>query len=163
MVDLNAGELVPDTLISKLQTIYVLIDEADRHTLRPFDLTPTQCIALRAVNRTPGGLAVSRLAEQLLCTRGNATRLVRRLAAAGLVNTAGGHDQRLVLVHITATGVTRLAKAEAALSLAHDAQCAPLSHDDQLALVALAERLTSAFELSRDRRVALTGGSQQVT
>jgi MarR family 2-MHQ and catechol resistance regulon transcriptional repressor len=100
-------------LVQQLQRIYVLLDDGERRALRGENLTPTQFTLLRCVDEdTTHALSISRLAEMMLCTRGNVTRLVRRLEVLGLVSTRGhDQDQRLVLVSLTSNGSKRLGRA----------------------------------------------------
>ncbi|MCI0397218.1 MAG: MarR family transcriptional regulator [Chloroflexi bacterium] len=99
-----------------LQKIYVLLDDGDRRALRQVELTPTQYNLLQRLGTVPEeGLTITKLARLLLCTRGNVTRLVRRLEQQGLVLLSGdANDQRLVRVTLTPTGVGRLQAARAA-------------------------------------------------
>lgn len=109
-----------DELRWQLQQIHVLLEDGDRAALRPAQLTPTQFTLLSQVANGPDvGMTVTQLATSLLCTRGNAARLVRRLHETGLVATRGDdHDQRLVVVQLTPQGRRRLADARRRLSAA---------------------------------------------
>lgn len=134
----------------QLQQIFVLLDDGDRRALRRIGLTPTQYALLRAVDESPlRELTVSRLADVLLCTRGNAARLVRRLQDGGLTSTReDADDQRLRIVTLTAEGRSRLKAAAAALRTADDRRLDALSAKDLRVLSELTERL--AGELGRD-------------
>lgn len=67
------------------------------------------------------------LASELLCTRGNITRLVARMTTQGLISTVGDpNDQRLVRVRITERGADRLAHAEELLAEANARRFAAL-------------------------------------
>lgn len=134
----------------QLQQIFVLLDDGDRRALRRIGLTPTQYALLRAVDESPlRELTVSRLADVLLCTRGNAARLVRRLQDGGLTSTReDADDQRLRIVTLTAEGRSRLKAAAAALRSADDRRLDALSAKDLRVLSELTERL--AGELGRD-------------
>ncbi|HWC21449.1 MAG TPA: MarR family transcriptional regulator [Flexivirga sp.] len=137
-------------LVRQLQQIFVLLDDGDRRALRRIGLTPTQYALLRAVDESPlRELTVSRLADVLLCTRGNAARLVRRLQDGGLTSTReDADDQRLRIVTLTAEGRSRLKAAAAALRTADDRRLDALSAKDLRVLSELTERL--AGELGRD-------------
>jgi MarR family transcriptional regulator, 2-MHQ and catechol-resistance regulon repressor len=104
------------TLYHQLQQIYVLLDDGDRRALRHMELTPTQYNLLQRLGTTVAtGLTITELADRLLCTRGNATRLVQRLEQQGLVQVGGDPaDQRLVRVALTPAGAERLAAARTA-------------------------------------------------
>ncbi len=106
-----------DELIRQLKQIYVLLDDSERRALRPVGVTPTQVGLLRAVAQHDGGLSVTALSHELLCSRGNATRLVQRMEEQGLLSTTGhDRDQRLVLVRLTDEGQRLLTRASTALS-----------------------------------------------
>lgn len=106
-----------DELILGLKKIYVLLDDVERRALRSIEATPSQVGLLRAVASHPKGLTVTALSRELLCSRGNATRMVRRLEEQGLLATSGhDRDQRLVLVQLTPTGRRLLTQASTALS-----------------------------------------------
>jgi len=105
-----------EDLIRQLKQIYVLLDDSERRALRSVDVTPTQVGLLTVVSRSDAGQTISALAGELLCSRGNVTRLVQRMTERGLV-AATGHvsDQRLVLVRLTDRGRLLLAQAQQAL------------------------------------------------
>lgn len=116
-------------LYQRLQQIYVLLDDGDRRSLRTVGLTPTHFTLLGLLDPAGrDGRTVGRLAELMLCTRGNATRLVQRLAEAGLVRTAPDPaDHRLVKVYLTDAGAERLAAAQKAHARANAERFAGLS------------------------------------
>lgn len=107
-------------LQARLETIYVLLEDSTRRALAPTGLTPTQFGLLDVLADAPReGLSITTLASQLLCTRGNVSRLVGRLQAAGLVSTGSvSSDERLVLARLTRQGRLRLDDARAALEAA---------------------------------------------
>ncbi len=102
-----------ETLYRQFLTIYVLLDDGDRRTFKQLDLTITQYNFLRTLeSAATDSLTVSELANKLLCTRGNITRLVRRLSKSGLIRTGSDeNDQRLVRVFLTQAGEDKLAQA----------------------------------------------------
>jgi MarR family transcriptional regulator, 2-MHQ and catechol-resistance regulon repressor len=104
------------SIYHRIQQIYVLLDDGDRRALRASGLTPTQYNLLSRLRaRVDEGVTMSELAQLLLCTKGNATRLVQRLAQQGLVEVGGdAGDQRLVRVSLTSQGADRLAQARQA-------------------------------------------------
>lgn len=97
---------VEETLYRHFHTIYVLLDDGDKRTFKQLNLTFTQYNFLRALDATKAdSLTVSEAAAILLCTRGNITRLVKRLEKLGLVQLGSdAHDQRLVRISLTAEG-----------------------------------------------------------
>jgi len=98
------------TIYHLFHEIYVLLDDGDRRALSEAGLTPTQYNLLsRLQENVVEGHTVTELAELLLCTRSNITRLVQRLKAQGLVEIGGDvKDQRLVRVALTPEGLRRL-------------------------------------------------------
>lgn len=134
-------------LVQRLQEIYVLLDDGDRRALRHVGLTPTQFALLRRIDESAGReLAVGRLADVMLCTRGNATRLVKRLEEGGLVRTHGdARDQRLVLVAITTEGERRLSSARTQLDAANARRLHGMPDRDLHALAELIGSLTDVL------------------
>ena len=120
-----------EDLHRQLETIYVLLQDGTRRALAPVGLTPTQYSLLALVADAPReGLSITTLASRLLCTRGNASRLVGRLMTAGLVSTGSvSTDERLVLVRLTRTGRERLDVAREAIRLADEARFAAVADD----------------------------------
>jgi DNA-binding MarR family transcriptional regulator len=99
-------------------TTYGLLLEANRrlarifeHTLRTeHDMTNVTFEALLRLGRSDGGqMSMSALADQMLLSSGGITRLVDRLAAAGLVERMQcPEDRRIQWAHLTAAGRRRL-------------------------------------------------------
>lgn len=89
-----------------LQKIHVLLDDGDRHALTPFSLSSTQYHALLHLhNAGEQGLTISGLAHKLICTTGNATRLVRRLEEQAFIHlTRDTADRRIIYVRLTPAG-----------------------------------------------------------
>ncbi|WP_051366757.1 MarR family winged helix-turn-helix transcriptional regulator [Hamadaea tsunoensis] len=130
-------------LYRRLQQIYVLLDDGDRRALRAVGLTPTHFTLLGLLDPAgQAGVTVTRLAELMLCTRGNATRLVQRLVESGLVRTGPDReDQRLVKVYLTETGADRLAAAKAYHAAANRLRFSGLPEADLARLSELAGAL----------------------
>jgi DNA-binding MarR family transcriptional regulator len=122
-----------------LQEASVVLDDGDRAALQDAGLTPTQFNLLRQLESGPdaAGHTITGLAERILCTRGNATRLVQRLAESGLVELrADRSDQRLVRVVLTESGAGRLAEAERAHARLNADRFHALSTENLATLVA---------------------------
>ena len=109
MPDNSAEEI----LYRQFLTIFVLLDDGDRRTLKEIGLTTSQYNFLRTLDDAAAdSLTSSELADKLLCTRGNVTRLVQRLGKHGLIRVGSDeNDQRLVRIFLTAEGKTRLEQA----------------------------------------------------
>ncbi|GAB77902.1 transcriptional regulator, MarR family [Austwickia chelonae] len=140
-------------LARKLQRVYVLLDDGERRALTTQQVTTTQYAMLRTLaDGPPEGLPVSRLAERMLCTRGNISRVVVRLENAGLVRTGShGEDQRLVLVRLTDQGHTALRRAREAVAAADRRRFAGLDTDELRTLSILVDRLTTTLAADLDR------------
>lgn len=102
-----------ETLYRQFLTVFVLLDDGDRQTFKQIDLTTTQYNFLRTLaNVEADNLTVTELADKLLCTRGNVTRLVQRLSSSGLIQVGSDErDQRLVRISLTPAGQAKLAQA----------------------------------------------------
>lgn len=131
------------TLYHRLQQIYVLLDDGDRRALRDMELTPTQYNLLQRLGtNVETGLTITELADKLLCTRGNATRLVQRLDQQGLVRVGGDPaDQRLVRVALTPRGAEQLAAARQAHNASIQRRIGNLEPAVQQKLVELTQSL----------------------
>jgi len=131
-------------LIRQLQRVNVLLKEGDRQALVPVGLTTTQVNLLRCLSDGPCDVrTVSQLASSLLCTPGNAARLVRRLGEAGLVATrCNDRDQRLVVVSpYRCEGKRLLRSARRRLAAASRRRLAALSECDVTMMIRLARDL----------------------
>lgn len=118
-------------LYQRLQRIYVLLDDGDRRAFAAVGLTPTHYNLLRLLEAEQSSRSVTQLAELLLCTRGNITRLVQRLVEAGLVRTGSDPtDQRLVSVSLTPLGRDRLAAAHEVFAATNRRRFGRLSDTD---------------------------------
>jgi MarR family 2-MHQ and catechol resistance regulon transcriptional repressor len=128
-----------------LQQVYVLLDDGDRRALRTVGLTPTQYNLLRQVYARDG-TTITELSQVLLCTRGNITRLVQRLAQQGLVRCGGDErDQRLVRVSLTSQGSLRLEDARVVYEAAIRRRLGVLDPASQQQLHSLIDTLIAAL------------------
>jgi MarR family 2-MHQ and catechol resistance regulon transcriptional repressor len=143
-------------LFQRLHELQVLVEDGDRHALAPLALTPTQYQALRSLDRGDrGGMTVTRIADALLCTRGNATRLVRRLIELGMVQTrSDDRDHRVVVVSATALGKRTYRSAAKRLEAAGARRLSGTPAKDR----ALLERLLDDLDVSLRRDLAATEG-----
>jgi DNA-binding MarR family transcriptional regulator len=135
------------TIYHGLQQVYVLLDDGDRRALRIVGLTPTQYNLMLQVSRHSGAsLTVTELSQILLCTRGNVTRLVRRLEQQGLVRcSSDSRDQRLVRVSLSAAGALRLAEARTIYEATIRRRLGILDTADQRQLRTLIETLIASL------------------
>jgi DNA-binding MarR family transcriptional regulator len=110
---------------------------AKEHTL-----TPQQAATLW--NLTPGqGLAMSALAELLMCDASNVTGIVDKLEARGLTQRGQAEDRRVKVLTLTAAGEALRADMRARL---HEppAYMLSLSRDDQRTLRDILRRAVDA-------------------
>lgn len=129
----------------QIQQIYVLLDDGDRRVLREVGLTPTQFRLLEQLDPAAEHTrTITQLSQVLLCTRGNITRLVRRMEQQGLVHCGtDSRDQRLVKVSLTEVGIKRLTEAQAIYRAAIQRRLGGLSSADQQALRSLTETVAA--------------------
>ena len=94
------------SIYNRFQQIHVLLDDGDRRALANINLTPTQYnLLFHLKSHAEEKITISQLADMLICTRSNATRLVQRLEEQKLVQLERGEaDRRLVWVSITDEG-----------------------------------------------------------
>lgn len=139
------------TFLQQVQRVYVTLEDHARQALRPVGLSPTQFNLLELLASAPReGLAISTIAERLLCSRGNASRLVARMADAGLVTTGGlSSDERLVLVQLSRPGRKLHARGVEALAAmtAHDTSS--LDGDERELLTTLLGRVADDLATNR--------------
>lgn len=130
-----------EALYRQFLTIFVLLDDGDRRTFKQIDLTTTQYNFLRTLDSaTADNLTVSELADKLLCTKGNITRLVKRLGKNGLIRTGSdARDQRLVRISLTPEGEAKLAQARQLHEASVQRRLAALTPEERQQLLDLTE------------------------
>lgn len=101
------------SLYRQFITIFVLLDDGDRRTFKQSGLTTTQYNFLRTLHDAETkNLTLTEVADKLLCTRSNVTRLVQRLDKSGLIHVGSDdRDQRLVRISLTPEGQAKLDQA----------------------------------------------------
>ena len=93
------------------------------------------------------GLPCQRIVAEMVTQTPDITRLVDRLEAAGLVRRERTEaDRRLVLVHVTAAGLTLLARLDEPILALHRAQMEHLSADELAELNRLLVKLRQPAE-----------------
>ena len=148
-------------LFQRLQELQLLVEDGNRRALARFEITPTQYQALRSLDRGPrGGMTVTQVADALLCTRGNATRLVRRLLDLGMVQTRSDEqDHRIVVVSPTALGKRTYRAADKVLQAAGARRLSGTSAKDRVLLEGLIDDLTVSLRRDLAEQVAPAGGT----
>ncbi|MBN2006418.1 MAG: MarR family transcriptional regulator [Anaerolineae bacterium] len=141
-----------DTMLdiyNRLQQIHVLLDDGDRRSLNDANLSSPQYHLLLHLDTKGGekGLAVTELANLMICTRSNATRLVQRLEQQGLVKlTRGTEDRRVVRVALTPEGHASFVKAQELHRAAVKRRFSALPHAQLEVLADLTETFVKALE-----------------
>lgn len=132
------------------QKIFVLLDDGDRRALKQANLTGSQYNLLRILhNNSDPGLTITDIANQLLCTRGNATRMVRRLEKQALVQVTGdANDQRLVRVRLSSEGEQRFNIAHATHLASLKSRFDSLTPERQQQLYALLTEVGEQLEVT---------------
>jgi DNA-binding MarR family transcriptional regulator len=98
------------------------LEHAVAEGLKPFGLTPTQYNALRILRGAgDAGLCRNEVGARMLAPVPDATRLLDRLEAAGLISRhRGGDDRRFVTARITRAGIDLLAELDAPVERMHE-------------------------------------------
>ncbi len=87
-----------------LAETFILLDEADRRALLPFNLTIRQYYVLYHLGRTDG-LNIRDLSARLLCDKSTTTRLVEKMRQDGLLcRNPDPNDRRYVTISLTEKG-----------------------------------------------------------
>jgi DNA-binding MarR family transcriptional regulator len=95
-------------LLQEVRRLHVEVEEYLDEALAPLGLTSVTWRALETLIASRSELTLSELASRLECGRPNATQLVDRMAAAGLVKRVGDRtDRRIVRVRATHAGSDR--------------------------------------------------------
>lgn len=128
-------------------TIYVLLDDGDRQALQAERLTPSQFNLLSRLENETTGLTVTKLADQLLCTRGNITRMVQRLKKRELIHVKTDElDQRRLRITLTIVGKEVLMAASQAHIISLQRRFAALDPAQRQQLASLLPQVSSILE-----------------
>lgn len=144
-------------LYNRFQKIHVLLDDGDRRGLQHSDLTTSQYFLLMHLGtKGQGVMTITNLADALICSRSNATRMVRRLEDQGLVQSERDtKDRRLVLVSLTEKGLGKFLEAQKLHRAAVIRRMSMLSSDSCASLFEMTGEFAKILE--EDLRV-LNGG-----
>ncbi|MFJ4220070.1 MarR family winged helix-turn-helix transcriptional regulator [Curtobacterium luteum] len=142
--------------LAGLQALGDSAHESDEHALQALHLRPTEALALQHVVRADADgrrLNPTQLSELLRLTTAGVTKLLDRLARAGLVErTPNRLDRRGVVVTPTETGRAALAAAYRHVQTPVIAAIDELSDTEAEIIGRIASRLAAA--LREERRVA---------
>ena len=109
--------------------------------LRGIGLTAVQYNVLRILRGAPAGLSRTELSELMVSQQPDASRLLDRLEASGLISRArDGEDRRRIVTHITASGLALLERADDVSATLHERQFGHLAAEDLERLTDLLER-----------------------
>ncbi len=124
------------------------LDHETGEVLRPHGVTPTQYNALRILRGArPAGLSRNEVRDRLIASVPDATRLLDRLNAMGLVaREREGEDRRFVRTRITQDGLALLARLDEPMAALHTRQ---LGHLGRARLRTLIDLLALAREAPR--------------
>jgi DNA-binding MarR family transcriptional regulator len=122
------------------------LEHTTAEALKPHGITPTQYNALRILRGAgPDGLCRNEVRDRLVARVPDATRLLDRVEAMGLVLRAReGVDRRFVRARITAAGLGLLSRLDGAIVELHHRQLGHLGH----------RKLATLIELLDDAREA---------
>ncbi len=114
-------------------------------------LSPPQLWFLKRLYDAGAPQPISFFADGVYSNRSNASQMIDRLEAEGLVyRISNPRDRRSVLVELTDAGVERMHHAEAShMQLAREL-LAPLSESERIAALSTFERVLSLFENDSD-------------
>lgn len=114
-------------------------------------LSPPQLWFLKRLYDAGAPQPISFFADSVYSNLSNASQMIDRLEAEGLVyRIRNPRDRRSVLVELTDAGVERMRHAEAShMQLAREL-LAPLTDDEQVAALATFERVLALFENDAD-------------
>ena len=123
------------------------LDHAFAEALKPYGITPTQYNVLRIL-RGAGetGLCRNEVRERMVARVPDATRLLDRMEAAGLIQRArDAEDRRFVTTRISEQGLGILEELEGPVLELHRRHLGHLGEEELLALVRLMDRVREAL------------------
>lgn len=101
-----------EELYYSLVTTNLLLADGDRQFFQQYGLSQVRFFALRHIARETG-LSLSELSRRLLCTKGNATRILKSMEDEGLIlRQIDPKDNRLYHLELTDAGMALLTSVE---------------------------------------------------
>ena len=114
-------------------------------------LSPPQLWFLKRLYDAGAPQPISFFADGVYSNRSNASQMIDRLEAEGLVyRISNPRDRRSVLVELTDAGVERMHHAEASHMILARELLAPLNESERIAALSTFERVLSLFENDTD-------------
>jgi DNA-binding MarR family transcriptional regulator len=145
----------PLALFTHLARTALFLERLQTECLAPHGLSFTDYAVLRVLQAEPAPhrLSPSRLADAVLCTSGGMTKIVDRLARAGLVvRETDPTDRRGVLVGLTRAGARTGTAASATYAEGRARVLARLGASEAKAIDRNLRRLLETFEADRKDR-----------
>ena len=136
-------------LFTRLARTALFLERLQAECLEPHGLSFTDYTVLRVLSGedAAAGVSPSRLAEAVLISSGGMTKVIDRLARAGLVErSVDPNDRRGVLVSLTAAGHELSATASASYTEGRSRVLARLNRTERAAIDSGLQRLLDAFE-----------------
>jgi DNA-binding MarR family transcriptional regulator len=120
-----------------------ILGHAVAEVLKPYGITRTQYNALRILRGAGGGgLCRNEVRERLVSQVPDASRLLDRMEAAGLIRRErDGADRRFVTTRITDEGLRVVAELDAPIEALHRRRLGALDADELRTLIGLLARL----------------------
>lgn len=131
---------------------WAILDHGMAEALRPHGITPTQYNALRILRGAgAAGLCRNEVMERMIARVPDATRLLDRLQAAGLITRGRSEADRRVVTHrITEAGLQLLSALDDVVMTCHRGQFAALGEARLRALIELLEEVRGSAECQSD-------------
>jgi DNA-binding MarR family transcriptional regulator len=135
-----------------IHDIYVLLDDGDRHVLRPFSLSLSQYAILQLLDAEEGW-RLTDISERLLFDKSTVTRIIDRLEESRLVQRiADPTDRRVQRVILTGQGLIQRDRSYAAHAESIVRRMGVLDEDEQQQLRELLDKLRSGLQHELDRQ-----------
>lgn len=125
---------------------WAALDHTFAEVLRPYDITPTQYNVLRILRGAgASGLCRAEVIDRMITRVPDATRLLDRMEAAGLITRErGADDRRFVTARITDHGLQLLAALDESVNALDTAYLGGLSPDELSTLIDMLGRIREA-------------------
>ncbi len=142
----------PFSLLEQEATLCVLrtadlLSQVAADALKPFDLTPSQFNILRILRGSPDGLACGQIAERMVNRDPDITRLLDRMEARNLLTRErSALDRRVVVTHISATGLELLKRVDPVMAEAHQQRLRGTSEKQLRQLIELLDKVRESLE-----------------
>lgn len=122
---------------------WAVLEHSTAEALKPHGITPTQYNVLRILRGAGAeGLSRNEVMERMIARVPDATRLLDRMEAAGLIlRERSSTDRRFVTTHVTDRGLELLAHLDAQVADLHQRQFRTLDQESLRTLVELLERV----------------------